>query len=216
MTITTEDDPTPLVLIMANVVRRSEAANPNTVAKLKGVAAVRSMHDPQAVTLRFANGDVHLEHGVAADAGVRIAMDFDLDGLPGAPKPKVSGALRHLRFAMGLAKVLEPPLPDLATATSEFWAAASSVSGMPSGLRMIATDTGEVGTAGDDGTEVYEISGPVDRLVRILTGQAVALVELEGGRCNVRGSLGAAVALTRATVLYGMGELRVEEGAHGA
>ena len=213
MTITTEDDPTPLVLIMANVVRRSEAANPNTVAKLKGVAAVRSMHDPQAVTLRFAKGDVHVEHGVAADAGVRIAMDFDLDGLPGAPKPKVTGALRHLRFALGLAKVLEPPLPDLATATREFWTAASAVQGMPSGLRMIATDTDEVGEAGDDSTEVYEISGPVDRLVRILTGQAVALVELEGGRCNVRGSLGAAVALTRATVLYGMGELGAGEGS---
>lgn len=213
MAITTEADPTPLVLALANVVRRSQAANPATVAKLKGVAVVRSMNDPQAVTLRFASGDVHVEHGAAADAGVSIAMDFDLDGLPGAPKPKVSGALRHLRFALGLAKVLEPPPPDLATATAEFWAATHHLHDMPSGLRVQATDTGEFGEAGDDSTEIYEMSGPADRLIRVLTGQSPALLEVQEGRCFVRGSLGAAVAVTRATVLVAFGDVPGAEGS---
>lgn len=68
--IATEDDPTPLVLILANTVRRSVDADPSRVAKLKGVAAVKSATDPQAVTLHFDKGDVYLEHGVAADAEV--------------------------------------------------------------------------------------------------------------------------------------------------
>lgn len=215
MAITTEDDPTPLVLIMANVVRRSATASPAAVAKLKGVAVVRSATDAQAVTLRFDRGDVHLEHGIAADAGVQIAIDFDLDGLPEAPPPKVTGAARHPRFALGLAKVLEPPMPDLATATNEFWAAAKDVHDMPSGLKVVATDSGETAEVGDDATEIYEISGPADRLVRMLTGQAPALVEVQEGRCHVRGSLGAAVAVTRATVLVGLGELGGEGARRG-
>lgn len=204
MSITTEDDPTPLVLILANTVRRSVAANPAQVAKLSGVAAVRSVKDPQAVTLRFANGDVHLEHGVAPDVGVTIALDFDLDGLPQAPAPKVTGAARHPRFALGLAKVLDPPAPTLDAAAAEFWSVASSMHGMPSRLRVTATDSGASVALGADSGDVFELLGPTDRLVRILTGQAPALVEVQEGRCHVRGSLGAAAALTRATVLFAL------------
>ena len=79
--ITTEDDPTPFVLLMANTVRRSAAAAPGVVARLKGVAAVRSADDPQAVTLRFDRGTVHLEHGVASDADVTVTVDLATEGL---------------------------------------------------------------------------------------------------------------------------------------
>lgn len=206
MAITTEDDPTPLVLILANTVRRSAAANPGRVAKLKGVAAVTSVKDPQAVTLRFDKGDVHLEHGVAPDVGVTIALDFDVDGLPDAPEPKVSGAMRHLPFALGLAKVLDPPMPGLETAAAEFWAATHAMHGMPTGLRLTATDSGATVEVGDGSGELYEMTGPADRLVRVLTGQSPALVEVQEGRCHVRGSLRAAAALTRASVLYALVE----------
>ena len=204
--ITTEDDPTPLVLILANTVRRSAAANPGQLAKLRGVAAVRSVKDPQAVTLRFDKGDVHLEHGVAADVGVTIGLDFDLDGLPEAPAPKVTGAARHPLFALGLAKVLEPPMPTLEEAATEFWAAAHAMHGMPSGLLVRATDADASVTLGDETTERFELLGPTDRLVRILTGQSPALVEVQEGRCHVRGSLAAAAALTRATVHVALAE----------
>ena len=192
------------VIIFANTIRRSAAANPAQLAKLRGVAAVRSIKDPQAVTLRFDRGDVHLEHGVAADAGVTIALDFDLDGLPAAPAPEVTGAVRHPRFALGLAKVLDPPMPDLDEATTDFWAAAHTMHGMPTGLRVTATDTGRSVTVGDGSGEMFELSGPADRVVRVLTGQSPALVEVQEGRSHVRGSLAAATALTRATVLYAL------------
>ena len=53
-------------------------------------------------------------------------------------------------------------------------------------------------------SELFELTGPVDRLVRVLTGQSPALVEVQQGRCHVRGSLGAAAALTRATLLFAL------------
>lgn len=213
MAITTEDDPTPLVLVFANLLRRSAAADPGRMAKLKGVAAVRSLTDPQAVTLRFADGDVHVEHGIAADAGVTVGLDFDRDGLPDAPAPQVTGAMRHPRLALGLAKVLDPPMPDLHTAAEAFWRTAHAMHGMPSGLRLHASDTRATAELGDDVGEVYEVMGPEDRLVRILTGQTPALVEVMEGRCQVRGSLAVATAVTRATVLVGIDDGRSSDGA---
>lgn len=214
MAITVEENPTPLVLIMANVVRRSIAADVAAVAKLKGVAAVRSVKDPQAVTIRFDHGDVHLEHGVASDAALKIAIDFDLDGLPEAPKPKVSGAARNPLFAFGVGKVLEPPMPDLITAVREFWELMHPLRDMPAGLRVTATDTGATamaGVVGDEGDGVYELCGPVDRLLRIMTGQSPLLAELAAGRCHARGTFGAALALSRAAVLVALGDSAAKE-----
>ncbi|MDP7092551.1 MAG: hypothetical protein QF448_07110, partial [Candidatus Thalassarchaeaceae archaeon] len=72
MAITTEADPTPMVLGIAAALRRSKSHKPSLIAGMKGVAAVCSEHDPQAVTIRFSRGDVHVEHGRADDVGVAI------------------------------------------------------------------------------------------------------------------------------------------------
>jgi len=202
--ITTEDDPTPFVLLMANTVRRSAAAAPDVAARLKGVAAVRSAGDPQAVTLRFDRGTVHLEHGVASDVDVIVTVDLATEGLPDAPAPQVKGALRHPRLALGLAKVLDPPLPDLPDALEEFWAAVGDLEGMPAGLRVIATDDGSSHQVGCADGDVYEMLGPADRLVGILTGTAFVLEEVQSGRCHGRGTLAAAAAITRAGILFGI------------
>ncbi len=206
MAITTEDDPTPLVLILANTVRRSVAAQPSIVAKLKGVAAVCSLHDPQAVTLRFDKGDVHLTHGRSPDAKVVITIDLALDGLPDAPAPKVTGALTHLRFALGLGKVLDPPLPGWRTAAEEFWSASADRAFMPTGLRITETGSGAVHEVGATDGDVSEVIGPEDRLTRIFTGTAFALEEVAEGRCHVRGSLAAAAAITHAGIALGLAD----------
>ena len=62
MQVVVEDDPTPLVLIMGTTLRRS-TSDPTVALKaqrLHGVFAVRSKNDPQAVTMRFADGRVEL------------------------------------------------------------------------------------------------------------------------------------------------------------
>lgn len=195
--MTTEDDPTPLVLILANTVRRAAAARPKLIAGMSGVAAVCSANDAQAVTLRFDRGDVHLSHGRAQDAGVVITLDLEQDGLPDAPKPKVEGALRHLRFALALDKVLDPPLPTWQVAAEEFWRRTSQRPSMPPALRII-DETGAELVVGDDSAGAYEITGTADRLAKMFVGSAFLLEEAQHGRMHVRGSLGESVVVTMA------------------
>src|SRR5205823_3523457 len=76
--IALEDDPTPLVRILGATLRRA-ARRPeleSRLAKMRGVVALKSSVDPQAVTMRFANGSVLVEHGVAVDSGVVIETDL--------------------------------------------------------------------------------------------------------------------------------------------
>lgn len=197
MAVTTEENPTPLVLILANTVRRAHAANPKRIDRMRGVAAVCSANDAQAVTLRFDRGDVHLDHGRATDAGVVISLDLERDGLPGAPKPKVQGALRHLRFALALDKALDPPLPVWQTAAESFWRLTSGHPFMPTGLRVI-DEGGEEAIVGERGPDAFEIRGPGDRLARVFVGTAFVLEEAQQGRLHVRGSMAESMAMTAA------------------
>ena len=114
--IALEDDPTPLVRILGAILPRS-ARNPALQSKLgsmRGVVALKSSVDPQAVTIRFDKGSVTLEHGVAADSGVVIEADLTRMNEPDAPKPKVRGAARHLKLALAVSKVLDPPAGTVA------------------------------------------------------------------------------------------------------
>jgi hypothetical protein len=197
MAVTTEADPTPLVLMLANTVRRAGAANPKLIDTMRGVAAVCSADDAQAVTLRFDRGDVHLTHGQAADVGVTITLDLANDGLPGAPKPKVSGALRHLRFALALDKALDPTLPTWQVACEEFWRLTSDRPSMPSALR-VRDESGAELTVGDQASEPLEIHGTADRLAKMFVGMAFLLEEAQQGRMHVRGSMAESVAITAA------------------
>ena len=71
--------------------------------------ALRSQKDPQAVTMRFADGRVEVTHGVAPDTQVVATVDLDNMSGPDAAKAKVSGALRRPFFALGVSKLLDPP-----------------------------------------------------------------------------------------------------------
>ena len=197
MAVTTEEDPTPLVLMLANTVRRAQAANPKLGARVRGVGAVCSASDAQAVTLRCDRGDVHLSHGRAADAGVVITLDLAKDGLPDAPKPKVQGALLHLRLALVLDKLLDPPLPEWQTAARDFWDATAGRPFMPTALRVV-DESGTELVIGEGADRAFEIRGPSDRLARIFVGGAFLLEEAQQGRVQGRGSMAESMAMTRA------------------
>ena len=100
--VETEDDPTPIVLILAATLRRAEET-PKLAAMMrnaKGNVALRSTVDPQAATIRFGDGRVRVERGVAPDTDVTIATDVNRMADEDAPKPKVSGAATHARLAL--------------------------------------------------------------------------------------------------------------------
>lgn len=162
---------------------RRAAAQPalaRRMDKLNGRVALRSTADPQSATIHFHKGDVHVTHGVHPDADVIISADLNTMGQPGAAKPKVSGAAKHLSFALGVAKVLDPPSPGgWSGAVDEFWRWAEGKPGLPDRLRVVCTDDGSERVFGEPvgsgdrtqraGTTV-EVHGPAWALQSVFTG----------------------------------------------
>jgi hypothetical protein len=139
--------------------------------KLKGRVALRSTTDPQAATIHFEKGAVSVAHGVHPDADVVISADLNTMGRPGAPKPKVKGALAHLGLALGVAKILDPPTPGgWAGAVDQFWAWAAGRPGRPDQLRVVCTDDGREHIVGEPGGTVVELHGAGWALLNVFTG----------------------------------------------
>ncbi len=200
--ITTEADPTPLVRLLAGTLRRASSTSvAGRLARMKGVACIRSLDDPQAATIRFVRGDIHLVHGVADDVQVSIAMDLENDGLPGAPKPVVEGAARHPRLALSLSKVLDPPVPGWQALADSFWRDIDGHPNLPSKVLVVATDSGEKHALGDGTDTPFEVHGPSDRLTKVFTGAAFLAEEAQAGRMHVSGSLAGLIGLTQAGIL---------------
>ncbi len=188
--VETEDDPTPIVLILATTLRRAEQT-PKLAAmmqKANGNVALRSTVDPQAATIRFQRGRVRVERGVAADAHVTIATDVNRMADEDAPKPKVCGALTHVRLALTAAKVLEPPLGSWQEEATRFWARASAQVGMPTGLRIVGLDDGAELRLGTEPAE-FEIHGTGHRLQAVFSGGSVFGEDVLDGKLYAVGSL---------------------------
>ncbi|HZN14278.1 MAG TPA: SCP2 sterol-binding domain-containing protein [Acidimicrobiales bacterium] len=173
MTITLEEHGPPIVHILGGTLRRASTQPKlaRTMERLNGRVALKSTTDPQAVTIAFAKGAVHVAHGADPAADVTISVDLNTMGRPGAPKPKVKGAARHLGFALGVSKVLDPPTPGgWAGAVDEFWAWADGRAGLPDQLRVVCTDEGGETLCGSPGTTSVEVHGPAWALLGVFTG----------------------------------------------
>jgi hypothetical protein len=191
-TITTDDDAPPIVRILAATLRRT-AAQPSLASqldKMSGVVALRSIKDPQAATIRFDKGAVRVATGVADDADVVISADLDTMGRPGAPKPKVKGAARHLPLALAVSKVLDPPVPGgWRGAARELWTWAEGQRGRPDRMRVVCTDDGGELELGEGGGTTVEVHGPAWALTAALTGGDHLGAAVLEGRLKVVASL---------------------------
>ena len=192
--ITVEDHGPPIVYILGATLQRAAAqpALAKRMDKLKGRVALRSTADPQAATIAFDKGDVRVTHGVDPAADVVIAADLNTMGRPGSPKPKVTGAVRHLGFALGVSKVLDAATPGgWAGALDDFWQWAADKPGRPGTLRVVCTDDGTERVVGS-GAPVIEMHGPAWALESVFNGGD---------------HLGAAVLEGRVQMVAGFGEL---------
>jgi hypothetical protein len=199
MDVVLEPDATPLVRIIATTLRdsASDADVARKAERLRGVFALRSEKDPQAVTMRFDRGRVALTRGVGRDAQVVATVDLDNMSGPDAPKPKVRGAFRHLRFALGVSKLLEPKARPWPEHVQAFWAFAGDRRGMPDQLRVVCLDDGAaVDVGADSSTSCYEIHGVALALVSIFSGNSVFGQDLLDGKVYAIGSLQHASVLT--------------------
>ena len=201
-----EDDPTPIVLILAATLRRAEETPKLAamMAKAKGNVALKSTVDPQAATIRFERGRVRVVRGVAPDTQVTIATDVNRMSDEDAPKPKVSGAAMHLRLALTAGKVLEPPTGTWAEEAARFWSAASTHPGSPSGLRVVCLDDHTEISLGASPAE-YEIHGTAHRLHALFTGGTVFGEDLLSGQLYGVGSLRHMAEITGRSIAYMMG-----------
>jgi hypothetical protein len=212
--IALEDDPTPLVRILGATLRRS-ARNPGLESKLRGmhgVVALKSSVDPQAVTMRFDKGTVTIEHGVAADSGVVIEADLTKMNEPNAPKPKVSGAATHLKLALAVSKVLDPPAGPWQEEARAFWDFARDHPRMPATLLVVCTDDGSRLTLGDsegdgerNGTSEYELHGSARNLTSVFTGGSVLGEDMLNGKLCGVGSLQHLAELTGRSIAWMFG-----------
>jgi hypothetical protein len=195
-TITTDGDGPPIVRILAQTLRRA-AAQPKLAKRmdtLNGRVALRSTTDPQAATIHFQRGIITVSTGVDPATDVVISADLNTMGHPGAPKPKVKGALTHLRLALGAGTVLDPPVPGGWDGAAErFWLWADGRRGRPDALRIVCTDDGrerwfgDPAAAGAHGSRC-ELHAPAVTLVNIFTGGdhlGAALIE---GRVQALGT----------------------------
>ncbi len=193
-------------MIIATVLRRA-TADPTRARKaeaLRGIFALRSQNDPQAVTMRFDKGRVELARGVAPDTQVVATVDLDNMSGPDAAKPKVSGALRHPLFALGVSKLLEPPAKSWVEHAQAFWAFAGGASGMPAAMRIVCLDDGTSLELGNDVDEHYEIHGSAAALTSIFSGNSVFGQDLLDGKVFASGSLQHASVLTGRSVEWAL------------
>ena len=201
-----EDDPAPIVMILATTLRRAEQTP--KLAKMmrsaKGNVALRSTVDPQAVTLRFGHGRVRVERGVAPDTHVTIATDLNRMSDENAPKPKVSGAATHLRLAFTASKVLDPPTGSWQEEAERFWAVIGTHPRSPNGLRVVCLDQRSELHLGATPAQ-YEIHGTAHRLTALFAGNTVFGEELLAGNLYGVGSLQHTAELTGRSLAFMMG-----------
>lgn len=200
-----EDDPVPLALIIAKVLRRNETSRDRAklLAETKGNVAFRSATDPQAITIRFQRGRVRVERGADAGADMTITADLATMGDDGGPKPKVTGAAAHPRLALAVSKLLEPPLDPWPEEATRFWAFAAHHPGSPPGLKVVCLDDGHARHFGDP--PYYEIHGSARRLQTLFSGGSVLAEDLLAGRLYAVGKLQHTAELTGRSLDWAMG-----------
>jgi hypothetical protein len=204
--VETEEDPTPIVLILACTLRRAEETPrlASLMRKARGNVALRSTVDPQAATIRFARGRVRVERGVAADVQVTIATDVRAMADEKPPKPRVSGAVARPRLALTAARVLNPPLGSWSEEATRFWSQVSERPGVPTGIRVVCTDAGAELVLGDP-PATFEIHGSAHRLVALFSGGTIFGQEVLDGNLHAVGTLEHLAELTGASVAVMMG-----------
>jgi hypothetical protein len=199
-----EDEPTPIVAALANDLHACLGSGDFAEAtrRLRGVVGVSARGTPQSVTVRLDGDRVALAHGLDPDADV-LAL------LPGAGAgSEVEGVDAEL--VAWTERLLAPPLPAWDEAAARFWATLEPMRGAPPGLLVVNLDTDEALRFGAE-ADAYELRGPTEGLVAVLTGRSPPLDGAYGGEVFIRGTF------PQLSVLTGAGfEIRYGRGADDA
>ncbi|OIJ26400.1 hypothetical protein [Nocardioides luteus] len=191
--IAVEDDPIPIVRLLARTLRDASARTPEVMDGLVGTVVVRSHDTPQAATLVFASGGVEVAAGVSAEADATVVVDL---GARFAPSREPAG---DAELAAGVLRALRPPLPGWREAAVRFWEVTRDIPGIPDVLVVEADgpDGAEHGRFGDGPTS-YLVAGPADLLAGVFSGADDFLASLAAG-VQVQGTLSQLSVMTAAS-----------------
>lgn len=177
--IDVEDDPVPIVRVMAAQFRRY-ANHPDFVdalAAVNGVFALADRYTPQSVTIRVNDNHMRLDHGVAADAQIVIHANLDNP----ADKPRVKGLWRHPLFTLRASKLLDDYYSDWRETVAIFWTTCQGFNAMPAAIRFSCTDENAELTLGESEPDV-EFHGTASALNQTFGGGAVLVEAMMRGR----------------------------------
>ena len=160
--VSTEADPTPLVLSLARTLRASAQVPElrELITQTSGSIALQSVTDAQTASLTFDGASVHVSHGLA-DGAEQADLVFDPEYTVGETADPAGVAA---------AKLLSPPLPQWRDAAAHFWEVNQGTPGFPGRLVVVCLDE-ETQEVYGDGEHSYEIHGYGPALAAVLSGQ---------------------------------------------
>jgi hypothetical protein len=195
-----EDEPTPIVAALANDLDACLGSDDfaEATGRLRGVVGVSARGTPQSVTVRLDGDGVALAHGLEPGADVLAVLAGDEAGA------EVEG--RDAELVAWTERLLAPPLPAWSEAAARFWATLEPMPGAPPGLVVVNLDHDETLEFGAE-AGAYELRGPTDGLVAVLTGRLPPLDGAYAGEVFIRGTFPQLSVLTGAgfVIRYGRG-----------
>ncbi|MFE6510198.1 hypothetical protein ACFVDI_15015 [Nocardioides sp. NPDC057767] len=191
--IAVEDDPIPIVRLLARTLRDASVRAPAEAEGLVGTVVVRSHATPQAATLAFAPDVVSVTAGALAEPDATVVVDLDARF---APRQEMTG---DAELAARVLRALRPPLPGWREAAARFWEVTRDIPGIPDVLVVEAdapegTEHGRFGA----GPTSYRIAGPADILAGVFSGADDFLASLAAG-VQVQGTLSQLSVMTAAS-----------------
>ena len=199
-----EDDPVPIVKIIAAQLRRS-LYHPKFVRLargFKGTFALASTTDPQSVTISADRGKLRVTHGISKDASIIVRLDFNNPDTA----PTVEGLWRHPFLAMSVGKLMDTWETTWTDTAGRFWERARAFPRMPRAIRLRCTDDGEELVLGEGEPEV-RLEGTAKQLIDMLGGGNVFVLAVMEGKIKVDGSLEHLTILSEVTKNMMLGEL---------
>ena len=203
--ITCEEDPVPIVKVLAAQFQRSthHPKFQRAASQTRGVFALASTTDPQCLTISVNRGEIFLQRGRSEHADLTIHTNlFDPN-----VKPTIDGLWRHPRLALHADALLaEYPLSRDDT-LAHFWSVCSGYPDIPRAIGFHSTTDGSVKMMGTQETDIH-FYGSDAALIKAFGGTAVLIECLLRGTVQGSCSLEVAARLSEVTKDMLLGQAR--------
>ena len=189
ITIKLEDNPVPLVRIVAHQLKLAlqQPGGNSAFGGLDGIISMRSQFPDQSINIQFSGDTVHVRHGLhpMSRIGLTYKNLYHCDHLH---RPdEITHRLRHPLFTHKLLGALEIADLDWRGAAEEFWQLSHSRDHCPAGLLLKCRDADESLNLGQS-ADAYLIEGDATDLAAVLSGKRQFLASVFTGRIKVTGS----------------------------